>query len=168
MKILKAKPLDPESFRKYGVYQDLLDDASTAAHNINGASGFRPDLITMNFGTTTQPSISVCRVEKQERNIVGFMETHQYTCEGIIPLDGDVVVYVGVPGRGEYTVENLEAFIIPKGTFVKYNPLIVHGSQFPVDKDVVHLICMLPERTFRNDFTFTLIKEEDKKAEIVL
>lgn len=168
MRIIKAQPLTPEAFRKYGVYQDLLDDASTAAHNVNGASGFRPDLISMNFGATTQPTISVCRVEKKERNIVNFMEAHQYTCEGLIPLDGDVIIYVGVPGRGEFSVENLEAFIVPMGTFVKLNPLIVHGSQYPIDRDVVRLICMLPERTFRNDMIFTLAREEDKQAELVL
>ena len=101
MLTIKAKPLTPEAFRKYGVYQDLLDDESTAANNINGASGFRPDLITLNFANTTNPSINVCRVEKKDRMIVNFMETHAYTCEGLIALDGDVVFYVGIPGRGD-------------------------------------------------------------------
>lgn len=40
---------------------------------------------------------------------------------------------------------------VPKGTFVKLNPLIVHGTQYPVDKEDVHIVCMLPGRTFKND-----------------
>lgn len=47
--------------------------------------------------------------------------------------------------------ESIEAFYVPKGTFVKLNPLIVHGTQYPVDKEDVHIVCMLPGRTFKND-----------------
>lgn len=36
---IKAKSLSPEAFRKYGVYQDLLDDASMGRNCIN-PSGF--------------------------------------------------------------------------------------------------------------------------------
>lgn len=47
--------------------------------------------------------------------------------------------------------QSIEAFYVPKGTFVKLNPLIVHGTQYPVDKEDVHIVCMLPGRTFKND-----------------
>ena len=65
---IKAKSLSPEAFRKYGVYQDLLDDASMGRNCIN-PSGFFPDLIALNFASTTLPSVCCCSVSKQERNI---------------------------------------------------------------------------------------------------
>ena len=66
------------------------------------------------------------------------------------------------------TVNNLEAFYIPKGTFVKLNPLIVHGTQFPVHKEEAHLICLLPGRTFMNDKVARSITNEEEMAELVL
>ena len=65
-------------------------------------------------------------------------------------------------------MDRLEAFYIPKGTFVKINPLIVHGTQFPVHKEEAHLICLLPGRTFMNDKVARSITEEADMAELVL
>ena len=97
-----------------------------------------------------------------------FLEYHQTTCEGLFPFDDDVVIFVGAPAAGELKVDNLEAFYIPKGVFVKINPLIVHGTQFPVHNDEAHLICLLPGRTFMNDKTARSISDEDEMAELVL
>lgn len=71
-------------------------------------------------------------------------------CEGLLPLDGDVIIFVGIMDS-DFRTESIEAFYVPKGTFVKLNPLIVHGTQYPVDKEDVHIVCMLPGRTFKND-----------------
>ena len=73
-----------------------------------------------------------------------------WTCEGLLPLDGDVIIFVGIMDS-DFRTESIEAFYVPKGTFVKLNPLIVHGTQYPVDKEDVHIVCMLPGRTFKND-----------------
>lgn len=83
-------------------------------------------------------------------NIISFLEAHQYACEGLLPLDGDVIIFVGIMDS-DFRTESIEAFYVPKGTFVKLNPLIVHGTQYPVDKEDVHIVCMLPGRTFKND-----------------
>jgi len=164
---IKAKPLCNESFRKYGVFQNLLDDESMGRNSVNPA-GFFPDLIQLNFGTTTLPSVCCCSVKKGEKNVIGSMEAHQFTCEGLLPIDADVVIFVGVLGREGFTVNNLEAFIVPKGTFVKINPLIVHGTQYCVDTDIAHILCMLPERTYRNDKLGHMIEKDEDKAEVVL
>lgn len=164
---IKAKPLTPEGFRKYGVYQDLLDDSSMGRNSVNPA-GFFPDLIELNFGTTTLPSVCCCSVKKQERNVIRSMEAHQYTCEGLLPIDGDVIIFVGTLPPTGLTVETLEAFIIPRGTFVKLNPLIVHGTQYCIDAERTHILCMLPERTYRNDKIGRILDNEDDMAEIEL
>ena len=61
-----------------------------------------------------------------------------------------VIIFVGIMDR-DFRTESIEAFYVPKGTFVKLNPLIVHGTQYPVDKEDVHIVCILPGRTFKND-----------------
>lgn len=166
MRMIKAKELTVEAFEKYGVFQNLLDNELMARKSIF-PDKFFADLITLDFASTTPASISVCRVKKQEKNIVSFLEAHQYTCEGLLPLDGDVVIFVGIPEK-KFTVDSLEAFIVPKGTFVKLNPLIVHGTQYPVNDDEVHVVCMLPARTFRNDMIPQPLTDEEEMAEIIL
>ena len=164
---IKAKPLTYEAFRRYGTFVNMLDDEEMAKASFNPA-GFFPDMITLNFGTTTAPSVCCCSVKKRDKNIVNFMEFHQYTCEGLLALDADVVVYVGCARRGQMNPEDLEAFIIPKGYFVKYEPMVIHGSQFPVSADEAHLLCLLPQRTFYNDMVAKRIENEDEMVEIVL
>lgn len=77
-------------------------------------------------------------------------ESAQKLYMAVLPLDGDVIIFVGIMDR-DFRTESIEAFYVPKGTFVKLNPLIVHGTQYPVDKEDVHIVCMLPGRTFKND-----------------
>lgn len=166
MRTIKVKDLTTEAFEKYGVFQNLLDNESMAKKSIFPEKFFA-DLISLDVASTTLPSISVCQVAKREKNIVSFLEAHQYTCEGLLPLDGDVIIFVGTPAK-KFTVENIEAFAIPRGTFVKLNPLIVHGTQYPVKEEEVHVVCILPARTFRNDMIAQEIENEDEKAEIIL
>lgn len=161
---ITAKELTKESFQKYGVYQNLLDNDSMKKNSIFSSSFFA-DLVAMDFGGSTLPTVSVCHVKKQEKNIVSFLEAHQYTCEGLLPLDGDVIIFVSVPDN-KFSSKNLEAFYIPKGTFVKLNPLIVHGTQYPVKDEDIHIMCLLPGRTFKNDL-LPQVLEEDEKVEII-
>lgn len=160
MKKLIAQPLTKERFQKYGEFQNLLDDASLAQKSIF-PRGFYADVMKLDFGTTTLPTISVCQVNKQEQNVIRALEAHKFTCEGLLPLDGDVIIFVGVPLPGQkFSVDTVEAFIVPKGTFVKLDPLILHGTQFPVDVETAHIVCMLPGRTFMNDMIMERLPEE--------
>lgn len=167
MKTIVAKPLTAEAFAKYGTFVNLLDDAQLASRSIF-PRGFFADVMTLNFGTTTLPSVSVCQVWKQEHNVIQTLEYHKFTCEGLLPLDGDVAIFVGTPAPGAaFSTDTVEAFLVPKGTFVKLNPLILHGTQFPVDAQEAHVLCLLPERTFMNDVLMERLPE-DRQAEVVL
>lgn len=167
MREIKVQQLSDEGFRKYGVFQNLTDHEQMKSRVIPCGS-FYPDLVTLDFGKTTLPTVSCCHVLKQERMVVDFLEYHKYTCEGLIALDDDVVIYVGMPDMGELKIENLEAFYVPKHTFVKFNPMIVHGGQYPVHNEEAHLICMLPGRTFNNDMVCRKIEDEEEKAILIL
>ena len=52
--------------------------------------------------------------------LVTQAEYHDTTCEGVLPLDDDVVIHVA-PTTKEPVPELTEAFIVPKGTMVKLN-----------------------------------------------
>ena len=162
MREIKVQPLSREAFARYGEYQDLLDDASLKEHSLF-PRGFFADVIKLDFATTTLPTISVCQVQKQEEWKIAMLEAHQYTCEGLLPLDDDVVIFVGAPLPAQpFSSSELEAFYVPKGTFVKLNPLVIHGTQFPVQADNAHIVCMLPGRTFRNDMLAERLNEEEQ------
>jgi ureidoglycolate lyase len=172
METIKAKKLDAKSFAKYGVYHNLLDDTANAEKSVLPPDiGFYPDLVPLDFGNQTLPTISMCRIQKTGKNIVSFLEAHRHTCEGLLPLDGDVIIFTGPPPFGDppaFSVKTLEAFIVPRGTFVKLNPLVVHGTQYPVNAETVHVVCMLPGRTFANDMLSRMIEKDEEKAEIIL
>nr|WP_122013220.1 ureidoglycolate lyase [Maliibacterium massiliense] len=168
MRELKAQPLTHEAFAKYGEYVNLLDDASHARNTIR-TEGFFPDLSVLTFGTSTQPTVSVCSAKKKEKNVVDFLEYHAYTCEGLITLDADVAIYVGIPDKQHnMRIENCESFIIPKGYFVKLNPYIIHGTQYPIDAETAHLVCLLPQRTFHNDMFKAVLTTDEERGVIVL
>ena len=164
-----AKPLTKEAFKPYGEYVDLIhmDEYFTRPGQ---DAGFFPDLIRLNFGITTMPVVNCCLVKKSNEWIVRGTEYHSYTCEGLCPVNGDVVIFVGRPARGFGPAPcgaDLEAFIIPQGTYVRFNCGIQHGTQFPIDKDYVSLICQLPERTYANDCV-RIKYEEGQEAKIVM
>jgi ureidoglycolate lyase len=166
MKAIKVQQLKFESFRQYGTFQNLLDNEALAEGSVN-KKGFFADLILLNFGTTTLPTVSVCHVKKEERNIITFVEAHKYTCEGLLPLDVDVIIFVGKVVRGELAVDTIEAFQVPRGTFVKMEPLILHGKQFVTESKEAHCLCLLPQRTYNNDMMIKRL-EDSEKVEIFL
>lgn len=160
MKKLIAQHLSKERFEKYGEFMNLLDDEALAKKSIF-SQGFFADVVKLDFASTTLPTISVCQVSKQEQNVIKMLEAHKFTCEGLLPLDADVIIFVGTPRpRQKFSVDTVEAFIVPKGTFVKLNPLILHGTQFPVDAPTAHIVCMLPGRTFMNDMMMEVLPED--------
>ena len=161
MKTIKAQELSRKAFRQYGVYQNLLDNADMAEASVRKA-GFFADLVTLNFGKDTLPTVSVCHVRKEEKNIIPMIEAHKYTCEGLLPLDADVIMFFGRIVNGEPDPETVEAFIVPRGTFVKLEPLVVHGRQFVINAGEAHVLCLLPQRTFNNDMIKKILGEDEK------
>ena len=149
MREIVSKPLDRESFRPYGDFVDLLHikqmDAMAGADNI-----FIPDLTTLRLDERMQASVCVARVSQCER-----------ISEGILPLDGDIDIFVG-PSSFQVNPASIEAFRVPRGTFVRLNPGVLHGRQFVVDSQSVNVMILLPERTFGNDCVFTRLAESDQ------
>ena len=161
MKTIRAQELSRKAFRQYGVYQNLLDNEDLAEASVRKA-GFFADVVTLNFGGNTLPTVSACHVKKEEKNIIPMIEAHKNTCEGLLPLDADVIMFFGKVVNGEPDPQTVEAFIVPKGTFVKVEPLIVHGRQFAVNAAEAHVLCLLPQRTFNNDMIKKILNDDEK------
>ena len=160
MRTIQPKPLTAESFRRYGQFMNLLDDAALAAASVFPRSFFA-DVIPLDFGHDLQPTVSVNSLKREDKAAVRFIEMHHHTCEGILPLDTDVVLFVGLPEMGKLSVKYIEAFIVPKGTFVRLDPLIIHGSVFCTEK-IGHSLCLLAGRTFANDMEAKLLGEDEQ------
>lgn len=118
-------------------------------------------MLSLNFGGSLPPTVSVCQLRRTDRAIVHFLEYHRHTCEGILPLDTDVILFVGVPEMGKLSARFIEAFRVPKGTFVRLNPLIIHGSLFSIEESG-HSLCLLSGRTFANDMEMKILSEDEK------
>lgn len=160
MRRILAQPLSAERFRRYGEFLNLLDDRALAAASIFPKSFF-PDVVSLDFGGALPPTVSVCQLVREEPRIVTFVEYHRRTCEGILPLDTDVLLFVGLPDMGRLSAGRIEAFYVPRGTFVRLNPLIVHGNLSPVEP-TGHSLCLLSGRTFANDAEFLRLSAEEQ------
>ena len=164
MRQLKASTITQESFRPYGFCQDLYD-IEQFRRSPPGESGFYPDLLHMSLAHTTPAAVCVSKVKKREP-VITSLEYHQYTSEGLLPLDGDCLIYVGRASR-EFAPDNLKAFLIPKGVFVSFNPGTIHGTHFPVKDEWVRVLIILPERTYGNDAVKKQL-DGDERYEIIL
>lgn len=164
MRQIKVQPLSQQAFRRYGDYICLTDDAALAGASVF-AAGFFADVLPLEFGGALSPTISINSLKRCDR-VVKFIEFHRRTCEGILPLDTDVIVFVGLPVMGRLSAEHVEAFYVPRHTFVRLNPLIIHGSVYCIESSG-HSLCLLPGRTFANDMEMKLLGD-DEAFELVL
>jgi ureidoglycolate lyase len=92
----KIKELSHKDFAKYGSYANMInpDTEKLGAEPIE----FYRDMVRLDLGGRTLASFSVCRVCKRPP-IVDVTEFHNYTGEGILPLDADAHPYGPGPAR---------------------------------------------------------------------
>lgn len=159
MKTIKVQNLTSINFAKYGTYADLLNPNGEKI----GASPveFFRDMAQLKSLQVNSASFSVCRVTKREM-IIECSECHNFCSEGSIPLDGDVIIYVAPATCGDIPEDKIEAFFVPKGTFVSLNPGVWHQAAYPVDNEAVNVAIILPERTYVNDCKVVNLKEKIK------
>lgn len=158
MRTIQAKPITRENFKHYGEVLDMLHP-DCWGFGAGTDSAFFPDALSLPLGSQNPPSICICQVKKRKAVITDY-EYHDYTCEGLLPIDGDIIIYAGW-GFGEILPDMLEAFVVPAGTFVKIKPGVLHGTQFVVDREQATILCELPGRTFATDFHGGSFEPED-------
>ena len=160
MKQIKAKPITAENFKEFGSFTDLLNPEGYSLGD------FYQDRLKMHSSGNMQITFSPLLVHKPEKMVVTSAEYHNYTQEGVLCLDDDVIVHVAPAGK-DPVPELTEAFLVPRGTMVVLNTGAWHLSAIPVNKELAHVLFVLPERTYFNDCV-VVDYPEDKWVEIIL
>lgn len=156
-----VKELSHDAFRPYGEYCDLLNPRNPLY--AQGQPQFYSDIQRINTEIAGGLSVSVGLENKRESNMIEFAEFHSHTDEGMLPLDGDVIVYFApATGKKLPPFSNFEAFLIPAGTFITIRQGVWHGCQLPVEKETVRSLILLPEMTYAND-TYCYFFEKDQR-----
>lgn len=144
-----VRELKQDAFQEFGSFSRMLDP-KTAKIGQKPIEFFR-DMLSLKLGTANAASFSVCRVEKRPI-VVDFTECHTFCGEGILPIDGDVLIHVApATPKGETPTEQIKIFRVPQGTMVVLNPGIWHHAPFAHQSPAVNVLIVLPERTYAND-----------------
>lgn len=154
MRQIKAKQITAENFKEFGSFTDLLNPTGYSLGD------FYQDRLKMHNSGSMQTAFSPLLVHKPEKMIVTTAEYHNYTQEGVLCLDDDVIVHVAPAGKDPVS-ELTEAFLVPKGTMVLLNTGVWHLSAIPVNKETAHVLIVLPERTYFNDCVVVEYPEEN-------
>ena len=164
MRTIKAVPITVENFRPYGSFSSMLNPVGNC---FPGDNTFYPDQVELNLTGGRPVTFSPLTVKKPERMIVSEAEYHNYTGEGVFVIDDDAIIHVAPPSNRVIVPEKTEAFIVPKGTLVKLNTGVWHLAALPVHNELLHVMIILPERTYAND-CIVCQYPEDRRVEIVL
>jgi ureidoglycolate lyase len=157
---VKIKELTLENFNKFGSFANMInpDAVKIGAKPVE----FFRDLIGQNLGRNTGVSFSTCRVTKRPF-VVKELEFHTFCQEGILPLDGDILLTLApATANGDLPWDRIVAFQIPKGTMVTLRPGVWHCGPYTYQADFVNVLITLPERTYVNDCLVVSIPKEQQ------
>jgi ureidoglycolate lyase len=162
MRKAEIKRLTPESFRPFGDYASLLNPRAEVIGK--PPVEFYRDMLPLRLGTTSVASISVCRVMTRPA-VIDVTEFHNETEEGILPLDGDVLIHVAAATPdNKPPVDRMEVFRVPTGTFVVLRRGVWHHAPFAIEREVANVLIMLPERTYKVDCTVVELPRAQRVA----
>ena len=147
---VQVETLEPVRFAGFGTYTNFQD--SDGPHLGASPIRFYRDQQPLELGGKP-PMFSTCRIEPREA-IIDVMEYHSSTGEGVLPLDGDVLVQVApaTPPNVPFAADLLRVFLVPQGTMVCLRPGVWHHAPFAL-QGLVNVLIVLPERTYANDCT---------------
>lgn len=163
MREIKVSELTLEEFKPFGSFARMINP--TARGNGVGGMAFYADLEILELGDTHVAAFSTTRVTNQMKPVIVALERHSHCGEGILSLDGDMLVYFA-PAGAEYpkALEELKAFRVPAGVMLTIRPGVWHCMPFAVDTEVINVLNVLPERTYANDCEMHLLEEKDRTA----
>jgi ureidoglycolate hydrolase len=160
---VKINELTLENFQKFGSFARMVNPEAVKI----GAAPveFFRDMLGLNLGRDTAASFSTCRVSKTSLKVTA-LEFHTFCQEGILPLDGDILIALApATANGDLPWDRVAAFHIPQGTMLALRPGVWHGGPFADQADSVNVLIVLPERVYANDCQVVAIPA-DKQSEI--
>lgn len=154
----KITELTLEAFQAYGLFATMINPDKVKIGD--KPREFFRDMIMLNIGQHNLPFFSTCRVGKRDL-IVDSTEYHNGTGEGILPLDGDILIHVGpATPSGEVPYDDIKIFQVPKGTMVTLNPGVWHGWPFAYNCECTNVLTILPERIYVTDCQVIQLPED--------
>ena len=161
MRQIETKPLTLENFKKYGSFSDMGSPAGTGG-GVPGMT-FYPDMEVLELGQAHMAAFSVTCVKKALGRTVLALEQHAHCGEGMMSLDGDMIVYFAPAGLTyPAVVDKVEAFVVPKNVMVTIRPGVWHCMPFVISGEEIHVLNVLPERTYANDCKMHVLKDEER------
>jgi ureidoglycolate lyase len=151
MKEIRWKNLSAEGFGAFGSYSCVVNPSGP--HLGSAPIEFYGDRVQSVLGPVPVASFGVCRVTKRPF-VLDVSEFHDTSCEVVLPLDGDVLMHVAPAGSElEFPADSAEVFLVPRGTLLCLRPGVWHHAPFAFGSDLVNVLIVLPERTYKNDCT---------------
>ena len=152
---INVKRLECNEFKVYGQYADLFhaDTEKIGEFPIE----FYRDMLSVYSGATVN-GYSIVRTGYREM-IIDEVEQHCFATEVLMPLDGDVIVFVAPSTNQVFPAGKTEAFLVPRGTMLSLKPGVWHKAPFPASPGIVDSLVVLPERAYANDCI--VVKLED-------
>ena len=160
MRKASIKDLSAEAFGPYGTFGKMTDP-QTARIGSEPVEFYR-DILRLDLGGKSIVSFSTCRVRKRPA-VVDVAEYHSCCGEGILPLDGDALIHVGIATpTDQIPLDSFKIFHVPAGTMVALHPGVWHHGPFAYGCDTVNVLIVLPERTYANDCVVYQIDPDDQ------
>ncbi len=162
MKSIKVRKLSAESFKKYGSYAAMINPEAETTGPKDASIVFYRDMVQQDlFGSC--PNYSTLRV-KARPQVIEAGEYHNNTCEVIMPLNGDAIVWVAPADCSEKVpVDKIEAFYVPQGTLLCIRPGVWHYAPFAADKNTLDVLIVLPERCYCKDLVCVNIPKAEQR-----
>ena len=124
--IIKPKPITKENFKKFG---DMITTADIKPLEINNGYAKRYDGIAKLDTKKDNGESTICIFSALKRTFpmkVDMMEKHPLGSQAFIPMKETIFLSFVAPEGDKPNLTEVEAFIIPKGIGVNYNPGIWH------------------------------------------
>ena len=154
MRTIKAERLTREAFGEFGSYVNVTEPEGNSLGDFFNDKGLFP--VSGNMPVAFSPLL----LHKTDEMTVTAAEYHNTTGEGIIAMDDDIVIHVAPPTSSPVP-ELTRAFIVPCGTMVILKTGVWHFGGFPLNKDVGHVLIVLPERIYKTDCCVVEYGEKD-------
>ncbi len=124
--IIKPKPITKENFNKFG---DMITTANIKPLEINNGYAKRYDGIVKLDTKKDNGESTICIFSALKRSFpmkVDMMEKHPLGSQAFIPMKETIFLSFVAPEGNKPDLTKVEAFIIPKGIGVNYNPGVWH------------------------------------------
>lgn len=159
MKKIKAISITNETFLPYGYIANIAEPSKYYGIG-ESPTAFHRDIVLAPNANSAPIAFGSLKIDMR-KYIIKDVEYHTYACEVMMPLDDDIMLYVGPASNDVIESEKLKAFVIPKGTLIVLRAGTWHGAPCPLHNNSSIVLVCLPERAYINDTKKYFLENKD-------